>query len=144
MSCFKKSENDLNLRQEKYIIPGDPIPLARPRFANGRVFDSQKMKKLVVINSISQQHASKKKFQGPVRLEVTFFMKMPRVNKKKLQELQGAWHMARPDFSNLLKWVEDIAQEIVYDDDCIISSVCGSKIYDEEPRTEFIISEMRL
>lgn len=142
MSCFKEFEFDSNLRQERYIILGDPVPLARPRFARGRVFDSQKMKKLMASNSIIHQHGSRKKFLGPIHLEVTFFMSMPRVNKKKLEEMQGSLHKARPDFSNLLKFIEDVAQDVLYDDDCIISCVCGSKVYAMEPRTEFIITEM--
>jgi hypothetical protein len=27
---------------KKYIIEGDPVPLARPRFAGRRIYDSQK------------------------------------------------------------------------------------------------------
>lgn len=139
VSCFK---NESNLRSEKYIIIGDPVPLARPRFCKGHVFDSQKMNKMVASNSIMYQHKNRLHFTGPLHLQVTFFMALPRCSKKKQELLLGTFHKARPDFSNLLKFIEDVAQDVLYDDDCIISSVCGSKIYDRQPRTELILTEI--
>ena len=141
MSCF--GESDSCLRREKYIVLGDPIPLARPRFSKGHVFDSQKLKKLNISSMIMHQHGCKKKFTGAVHLEVIFFMGIPSsISKKKKEQIEGSPHKCRPDFSNLLKFIEDVAQDILYDDDCIIASVCGSKVYSTQPRTEMIVTEL--
>lgn len=145
MLCQKKdqaSEGSNICRQEKYVIMGDPVPLARPRWGNGHVFDSQALLKMQAARIIEDQHAGKEKFVGPIHLDVTFFMCLPKVGLKKRQEIDGKYHTCRPDFSNLLKFMEDIAQPILYDDDCIICSVSGCKKYDMEPRTEIMITQL--
>jgi Holliday junction resolvase RusA-like endonuclease len=133
-----------NLRFEQYCIWGQPIPLARPRLCRGWIFDSQKHKKMDSYDILVAQHGNKPKFTGPVTLQVVFHMKMPATaSKKKKLEMDGAPHFARPDFDNLLKYVNDVAQGILFDDDCIVAQVCGCKQYSFQPRTEITITEMR-
>lgn len=79
-------------------------------------------------------------FEGPLHLEVTFYFAIPKSRDKKL--IQGTYHYYRPDLSNLIKFLEDIATGILFDDDCIISSITSKKCYDDCPRTEFIITEL--
>lgn len=143
MSCCKERETCKNCRRETYRILGNPIPLARPRFARGRVFDSQRLVKLNVTNHLIDQHGDREKFRGPVHMEVSFFMPIPVCSKAKKLEFENRLHKQRPDFSNLLKFIEDAALEVLYHDDCIISSVCGSKMYSVEPRTELTITELK-
>jgi Holliday junction resolvase RusA-like endonuclease len=131
-----------NIRQEKYIIPGDPVPLARPRWGNGHVYDSQSLLKMKASRILEELHGTKEKFIGPIHMDITFFMCLPKVGIKKMQEVNGKYHICRPDFSNLLKFCEDIAQPILYHDDCIIASICGCKRYDLTPRTELIITQL--
>lgn len=72
-------------------------------------------------------------------MEIAFFMPIP---KSKSIKLKGEYHHIRPDLSNLIKMVEDIAQSIVYHDDCIISSISAKKTYDLNPRTEFSFTKL--
>ena len=50
----------------KYIVPGDPIALARCRFGKGRVWDSQKDLKLYWGIHLTNQHKRKSMFSGPL------------------------------------------------------------------------------
>jgi Holliday junction resolvase RusA-like endonuclease len=134
-----------------YIITGDPTPLARPRFAgpSRHVYDSQKILKHSIIHQLINQHAGRKLFAGACRLDVIFYLRIPKTSITRMKTLQGQYHVFKPDLSNLIKFVEDVASmrdmddnEILIKDDCIISSISAKKIYDLNPRTEFTITEL--
>lgn len=119
----------------KYVIKGDPVPLSRPRFAKGTIFDAQKHTKLVVGIDLRNQHDNQPFFEGPLQLDVTFFIKLPQRNKNKLD----SFHHSKPDLDNLIKFVCDIGNGILYKDDALISIVNAQKKYSNDPRTEFEI-----
>lgn len=129
-----------------YIVYGDPIALARARVTRGRVYDAQKHIKLVWGLDLVKQHNSEPFLSGPLFLDIIFYLPLPKsASKKKLESMQGQWHIYKPDSSNLLKFVEDVATTICYNDDCIIAKQSIEKIYDDGngPRTEFILSELK-
>ena len=119
-----------------YTIPGNPIPLARPRFSKGHVFDCQKREKTAIALIIHNQRGNTSFLEGPLRLDITFFMKIPKKGKNLL------WHIKRPDLSNMLKLYEDVAIGILYEDDSQIAEIVARKIYDEYPRTEFTLTHL--
>lgn len=126
-----------------YIINGDPIPLARARFGKGRAWDAQKQQKLVLGIALAKQHQNKLLLQGALHLDVVFYIAFAKSTSSKTRDkLTGTYHIFKPDLSNLIKFIEDVAQGIIYHDDCIISSVCAKKIYDNNPRTEFSIKQL--
>ena len=129
-----------------YIIRGEPVALARARVAHHRVYDSQKQLKLLWGLELRKQHSNDPVLQGPIFLDVIFYMPIPGSysNKKRVQ-LNNQWFIFKPDSSNLLKMIEDIAQEICYKDDCTISKISVEKVYDDGngPRTEFILTELK-
>lgn len=114
----------------KYIIEGQPIPLQRPRFYNGNVFDCQKREKLFVGVNLRHIHGNRPLFEGPLEVHLTFYMK----NQKK-----NGWHYGRPDLDNLIKFYLDAANGILYEDDKQIAKIVAEKIYDIDPRTEITI-----
>lgn len=123
-----------------YVVPGEPIALARPRFnlSSKRVYNHQRGSMNNASIYLQSQHASKQLFEGPLHLDVTFFFVHPKHYSKKRKE-ETKYHSSTPDLSNLVKFVEDIAIGILYHDDAIISSISAKKVYDIEPRTEFTI-----
>lgn len=126
-----------------YVIPGDPTALARARYGQRKVYDSQKQLKLIAGLSLVEQHRGLEMFIGPLHLDVTFFMGTPsKMNAAKRKSLDSTYHVYRPDLSNLLKFIEDIATGILYRDDSLIASISCKKIYDELPRTEFILTQI--
>jgi Holliday junction resolvase RusA-like endonuclease len=128
---------------ELYIIPGDPTPLARARFTRDRVFDSQKHAKFAWGILLRNQHDESPFFCGPLGMDIVFFMPIAASSSsKKKASLMDKFHISKPDISNLLKFLEDCAQGILYNDDCIISQISCKKIYSDNPRTEFKVFEL--
>lgn len=126
-----------------YILEGDPTPLfrARPTYQAHRMYDSQKNEKLITSITLANQHGDRPQFTGPIWLEVIFYMPVPKTRLREKKSLFGTYHYVRPDTSNLLKYIEDVALSILYKDDCIIAKITAEKIYGE-PRTEFTLSSL--
>ncbi len=127
-------------RSQSYTIPGNPIPLARPRFGQARVWDSQKGLKFTAGLFIRNQHGDQPLFTGPLTLNVTFFLPRPKTQSK---DKIGKPSTSKPDLDNLIKFTGDIANGVLFADDCIISCIIAQKVYDLDPRTEFTITEIR-
>lgn len=131
-------------RSFTYVVMGDPIPLARARHGNGKVWDAQKHKKFLVASLLDAQHNDGPLFSGPLHLDIIFFLPMAASRPKLFDSRRHAFHIAKPDLSNLVKFIEDVATGILYRDDSCISSFNCQKRYDDKPRTELTITEMKL
>ena len=127
------------MRTQTYTIPGNPIPLARPRFGQGRVWDEQKTLKFNVGLFLAHQHANQPYFTGPLAIVATFYLPIPKGQSKKLN---GKYHIYKPDIDNLEKFLLDSAQSIIFGDDCIVSVISATKQYDSNPRTVFTVTEL--
>ena len=132
------------LQRYTYIIEGEPIALnrAKPNYTQRHVYDSQKNRKLITGITLANQHRDRPQFIGPISLEVIFYMPIPDSRLKDKKALLGTYHHCRPDTSNLIKYIEDAAQSILFKDDCIIAKIVAEKIYGE-PRTEFTITSLK-
>ena len=132
-------------RSQIYIINGPPIPWARAGLnrSTGTIYDTQLGEKFDYQLQLKQQQDINGFFKGPIHIDVTFFMAIPKSwSAKKADENRGKPHAKKPDFSNLLKFIEDAATGILYIDDCLIYAVTGRKIYDDCPRTEITLREI--
>lgn len=88
------------------------------------------------------QQRSSKLIDGSISLDVTFFMVIPAsMSKNKKDALEGKKHAIKPDLSNLIKYLEDVAQNLIFRDDSAITNITARKIYDKNPRTEFSIKK---
>jgi Holliday junction resolvase RusA-like endonuclease len=126
-----------------YILKGDPIPLARARHFCNRIYDSQKSLKTIARVDLASQHDDLPLLVGPLHLDVKFFMKLPSsISKKRAELLIGKAHTTRPDLDNMLKWIFDLGSGVLYQDDTIIFSTSAEKIYDLNPRTEFVFKRV--
>lgn len=127
-----------------YVIKGEPTPLARARHAHRRTYDSQKQLKSMLGIEIQCQHDDRPLYSGPLRVEFTFYFGFPeKMSQDKKLKLLGKPHVFKPDLSNLIKLIEDVGSKILYHDDSYIASIAAFKCYDWEPRTEFIITEIK-
>src|SRR5271165_1312730 len=128
----------------RYVIPGNPIPLQRVRFGGGRCWDEQKKVKVGLQVILDGLHGANPMYSGPLQLEIIFYFKFPQaVSQKKKDEMREKGHSNKPDLSNLIKFYEDIATGILYEDDRLISDIIARKRWDDVPRTEFVITEIR-
>lgn len=125
-----------------YTISGRPISLKRPRFGNGRVYDSQKNLKDRVAYELKAQHDYALPFDGPLKLEVTFYMPLPQRQSKKKHQESHLPHYSRPDIDNLLKLLLDACNGVIIKDDALIANIVAQKVYSQIARTELIITRM--
>lgn len=126
-----------------YYIPGKPVSLARPRFTKYKVYDSQtEIKEEVAWHLYMQRNKTIYKYplDGPLQLDITFHMPIPKsLGKKKKETLHGTPHIKPPDLDNLVKFILDVAQGIILDDDKLVTVINAKKIYDKIPKTIFTI-----
>lgn len=113
------------------VLPGTPIPELRHRvsFAQHRVYDSQSDIKVLTRKAISVQF-QQKPFLGPIKLHCYFFMPIPLTSslKKKREALEALQlHTKKPDCDNLVKYVSDQMNGIIYKDDAQVQ-MSGVKI----------------
>lgn len=127
-------------RSKEYIINIAPIPWKRPRLKHKTFFDSQTQDKLFFGLHLNKQHGDDPKFDNPVHVDATFYMPIPKtLHKRKRTQ----WVSTFPDIDNLQKFIFDtLTQTGIWKDDCIVSSLVARKIYDKEPRTHIIITEL--
>lgn len=120
----------------KIVIPGNPIPLARPRFGKNGVYDSQEELKEGTYWEMRSLIGNRSfEITGPVELHIVFYMPFPGNNKH-------LYHTKKPDLSNMIKFYEDVATGLLYKDDKQIIKIVAEKKYDISPRTEITIIEV--
>lgn len=127
-----------------YKIPGEPVPLSRPRanMAGRRFYNSQQGVMLSASIYLQSQHNVLKFYEGPLHLDVVFYFQFPKSFAKYKRE-QIAYKDTRCDLDNLIKFVCDISQGVLFRDDAIIASISAKKVYDKDPRTEFTIQSAK-
>lgn len=122
----------------RFVIHGSPTPLARARYStkSNRVWDCQKQIKLATGIEVANIYGDTRMMGGSLHLEIYFYFQSSKQHKT------GKYHVFKPDLSNLIKFIEDVCTGIIYNDDCLISSISAHKIYDTKPRTEFELWEI--
>jgi Holliday junction resolvase RusA-like endonuclease len=93
---------------------------------NGHVIHSQGSALAVwrsTIGLTARQHEVKK-IEGPVSMQLQFFMKKPRTVKRELPTVP-------PDLDKLIRAVLDALTGIAYEDDAQVVEIKASKTYDE-------------
>jgi len=131
----------VNIVVMKYVLEGKPEALARPRFGLGHIYDSQKRLKQAVIFQLRRQHFLPL-FTGPLRMDVVFYMPIPQRLKKKIKSSAEAPQYVKPDADNLLKFLCDCCNKIIYEDDAQLATIMVRKLYSVCPRTEFSITTL--
>lgn len=142
-------EKKHNTGMHVYYLSGEPTPLMRHRFvrSTAAMYNPQSARKMVASIELAEQHRGKELFSGPIHIDVTFYMPIPKTNgvRKKPRIIPGAYHIFKPDLDNCIKWVGDVATGLgsLFKDDCIIAKITAQKIYDDNPRTEFVVVELK-
>lgn len=143
-SLVSQSSHIIDPRVHRYVIDGPPIPLMRPRIKGRRCYDSQHHVKLIQGITLRNQANDRPSIVRAVSLTVTFYMQIPiSWSEKRKAAMRGKPHVSTPDYSNLLKYVEDVCVDVkILRDDSLIYECMGRKIYDDHPRTEFLFVEI--
>lgn len=129
------------------IIPGPPIAKKRPRFAKrgnfATTYSEQVTEEGRVYLEIRQQWGARAPIEGPVEVSFLFVFPVPKSASKKARAamLDGSIpHTKKPDLDNCIKFYKDVANGLIWRDDCQVFNYRGArKIYGEQPRTEIAV-----
>jgi Holliday junction resolvase RusA-like endonuclease len=131
-----------------FTLPGAPITKLRPRFSRHkgkvRTYDSQSEEKNTIGWQLKARMKGRNPLQGPLRLDIKFYMPIPKSASKKKKEQMASGeikHTKTPDCDNMVKAYLDCMNDIVYIDDKQIYKLNATKLYGEYPRTEIKICE---
>jgi len=121
-------------------LPGDPKTKLRPRFARNkrrvRTFDPQSDDKETTRWQIKSRVGAMEPLKGPLGLSVICVFSTPKSKNKE------DFHIVKPDLDNLIKWVGDVGNGILWYDDKQIIKINALKIYGEEPKTIITVSKV--
>jgi Holliday junction resolvase RusA-like endonuclease len=124
-------------KMEIITIMGKPIPLARHRTTRaGNTYHPQ-AKQLKQVQKELRLQWRKKPIGSHIILHVTFLMPITKGSKKAVDDMLNGTtrHVKKPDLSNLIKWVEDAGNGIIWQDDKQIFEIEASKAFAREPQT---------
>ena len=138
----------------KITVPGKPIAKARPRFAirktrSGKqyshAYNCQETEEGKFMLLVKNQLSGHELIEGAVTLFAIFHMPIPKSTSKRLSQLMREGktkHIKKPDSDNLIKFVKDCMNGIVWKDDSQVFDVHAIKQYSDQPRTEIYINEV--
>jgi len=128
------------MTQKNITIKGKPLAKARPRFSRQggqvRTFNSQAKQEKVARLKLRLAYGCNDPLVGPVDLNVLFVFEKPKTRKN--NEL----HVGPVDLDNLLKFLCDVGNGILWQDDRQVARINATKIYGEESKTIITISEI--
>lgn len=131
----KQDLREIAMNERHYVLDGNPIALKRPRLANDHLYDPHKQQKFSAGIQLASQHEGEPLTQA-LGLTVTFFLQLHKTARKTKNQVPNAYHKQRPDLDNLLKFLLDAANGVIYQDDSQIASLTATKRYSHIPRTE--------
>lgn len=126
------------------IIPMEPKPKGRPRFANGHAYTPKETREYEDLVRLIARNAIKAPQSGAIRMKVDFYLPMPKkLSKAKFGDSEPR-PTKKPDIDNLGKAVLDALNSGVgYEDDKQIVELTLRKFYSENPRTEITMEELK-
>ena len=123
------------------IIRQVPIAQPRPRVTRFGTFDPAKeFKAFAKLQMIQQVEET---LDCPIEMEVFFYLPIPKATSKKKHALMLSneiKHQKVKDIDNMLKYLFDVMNEIVFKDDKQIWNIKAQKLYSDDPRTEIILT----
>lgn len=129
-----------------FEIAGTPIAWKRvnPGPGHARPYDEQKREKMVIGYHIRQQFGTTPLLKPPLHCEMHFYFPIPKQHLKKKDSIAGTFYPNRPDADNLTKFILDVCQGILYENDASVASLIVKRMYDDGKglRTWFCFEEV--
>jgi Holliday junction resolvase RusA-like endonuclease len=138
----------------KFILPGDPIAKARHRsfIANNRqirTYDRQGSEKAFAITLIGHQmhELGYKMLNGPLSVDIQCHLNAKLGASEAISNLRE-WGYSdppckKPDLDNIYKFILDIGNNLIWQDDRQIVQLSGKKIYAKTPCTIITVTEIK-
>lgn len=125
-----------------YIIEGEPVLIQKET----RDWDQYRQDKFNFVNSLAAIHDDKPLFQGPLHVEITFYLSVPKsVTRKTQEDKRATWHHGRPMLDRMFEFVEKACAGTIYQDSAQICSLVCRKYYSgAQPYTQIVVSPISL
>jgi len=120
----------------EYVIPGKPVTWMRARRRGNMYFDIQVKDKQRMRRYVQESTIHPIDISIPVSVQIECHMPIPKSwsSKRKLNAVSKP-HVSRPDLDNILKFIGDALNGVLWQDDCLIYRFVISKFYAEDPKT---------
>lgn len=127
----------------EFELEGNPIPWMRAGRLGNKYYDRQLREK----DNLQWKVKSQKgvySFTEPLKVVLEFHMPIP-ASWAKIKKKTALYkpHTSRPDIDNLLKFVNDSLNQILWVDDAIIYEMHVRKIYSDTPKTRILVEPYR-
>jgi Holliday junction resolvase RusA-like endonuclease len=122
----------------------EPKPVRKTQWGKGKVWNPSKQYEETIAWQI-RPFAPKEPISGPVAVDMTFYMPIPKGTPalKRKQMLAGIiHHVKRPDRDNLAYPVTNAMKNIIYEDDSQIVMGDTKKLYGEVPKIVIRVREL--
>lgn len=134
---------------QSYTLQGNPLPKLRPRFTkNGRAFNCQKREGNTARVQFLQQMGEQRilrRYDGPISVSMGFYTPIPVSWSHKRQECaNGQPDPTRPDIDNYVKFPLDVMNQLIFNDDNLVTELHCVKKYSNVPRTEITVCEHKV
>lgn len=117
-------------------IDGNPIPYARVRVTRYSTYNPRYNEKKRIASLLSSYQF--KKLTEPLKANLIFSLPIPKSTSKKNRALMLEHKIVptkKPDIDNLVKFILDCANGVLFEDDKQIVQLVASKRYSESPST---------
>jgi len=139
-----------------FTVYGTPVPkgstTAYPIMKNGEPVLSNTGRPVVVtqnanpntkewqrlVSLSAQEHRPEKLYDGPVEVELNFYMFRPKSVSVKKRPMPTV----KPDLDKLVRTILDALKGKLYSEDARVCRITTSKEYDDPPRVEIKVSEI--
>ncbi len=130
------------MRSKAYRIDITPIACNRVVRNSNRSYDSYTRDKVSFGLYLEQQHNGEPFFRNPIHIDVIFYMPIPKPVKERKERASSYYHVTVPYIDNLWRFFVEAIKDILISDERVICSFSAKKVYDKEPRTELVITEV--
>lgn len=134
---------EISILKFEITIPIIPKPWTVRR---GRTFYNVNQDYIQHVRHYIRDEYIDKPLSCPIYLDLVHYMPIPKsISKKARQDYvtNKVYHLKKPDTTNLNKQMEDCLTGIIWEDDCQVIKIRGTKLYAEEPRTVIKVYEYK-
>lgn len=132
--------NITKLKTIEYRIPGEPIGIVKHRKYQKSMFDTYSERKVYFTQTLTNIHDERPYLKGPLNIECNFVFDLRYYKTHRGKDAR--YHSSNPSVVDLYDFVEMCATGIVFERGQVVAGTVLSKIYDMDPHTHIIVSEL--
>lgn len=121
------------------VVNGEPNSLKRHRFSKGKTYNPSKQDQITFADSLNWNSDP---ITSDMSIQLKFYFERPKSHKKNIAKQPK--HPLKKDLDNLVKFVLDAMNKVVFDDDKRVIQITASKEYVSSDNTSTARTEMTI